>query len=267
MKNFSYLLIAFLITLSIAGNSQTLRTIPGTSFQYYEYLPTKAGSPSLSIYFGGFQEKVLESRYAKEYIVNNRDQFIHLMPVLPCTDQKCGWEQPFGGQWSMVYFTRWAKLNYAQYNDGRTYGYGYSAGGDYDPIALLGAEFTAFVVCAGSSNNPTKLEAYAKLQVPIWHFHGTKDTSAPNTYEAGLSAKKYLEKGGAKLRFISIEGGTHESAPALAFSKNYHLGDTLRALGEIHLPVPDPRDTIVTMYIDNKILYHVGKSGKIYKGN
>lgn len=268
MKKLIYTLL--IILSAAASHAELVLKKTDTGISYYESLPTKPGIYPIVQYWQGYKQDILSTPFVKEFVPENAERAIILIPILPCANG-CGWEFPYQGVYVGTHFTRWAKTHYIF--DSRTYITGHSAGGDYDAVAQLGTEITAFVACAGSGENYNKVLGLAGKGIPVRHYHGTLDgapgfTSA-NNYNLGYKTAVtwFQQTGKGNMEFIAIDGGNHNSAPARAYSKAEKLMDWFLKWGIAEGPPPAPRDTLAYIILENGVWLRVMKSGQIYKEN
>jgi len=252
-----------------------------TGFRYK--LWDEAGSDSPIIYYlSGMDENINNSIFVSQFVPSIKDRFNIAIPYF--VSGRSGWEWLINGEMAEVYFNKYFRSTISF--DGRMFSTGWSAGGTYDPKAILlnnpsGPLLTGFVICAGSGDDYHGITSIIN-KVPVRHYHGDKDGfntstgkySGPNNYELGKKTaiswyglRDVNEDSPDNLwsGFWTIRGGNHSSAPQKAYNPSGDLANWLLSQGQSN-PIPEP-DIVLTepFKVKDGTVSSVGSDGKTYK--
>ncbi len=177
--------ILFLLIASISFGQTTKTTILGHKYREYSSHPDKP----LLIYLHGFSsnrttpEQIDNEGFVRNFVSKYKENYTILAPFQP--SKYWGWQgDKLPAKHDAVEFIEEILALYT--SDGRLYVTGYSMGGvgTWDVLTLMGSKVTAFVVCAGRSDDYNGVRAVAKLKIPGRHYHGDRDNTQ-NSYAKG----------------------------------------------------------------------------------
>lgn len=223
------------------------------------------------IYFSGYGQfgtdiNMLKrvSFYTKFY-QNNKAFYNFIIPQHPKTSYSWIWPFRPDGTAYGVEFIRWIQKTYSL-DPKRVLLTGHSAGSPYGTAELMPNELGAIAAVSTSSTYQGAV-MLAKIGMPLIAFHGTGDTTEPNTFAAGYRAciTWYQITGGGSPTWVAYPGVGH-GADVYAYDSNSGLKEWIdNVFTTIVTPPIIPLDTVVFSYIKGDTLFHIGQSGKIIK--
>lgn len=214
--------LLFVITLLFVGicvKAQVLMTSP-KGIQYWVSIPTAHGKYPIAFYVpggGDRPENPQNSTFYKQFMPTNKDKFICAAAVMP--PGRTGWDFPVdaSGTKAGAYIAKYIFDTYADQSNGKFHGGGWSAGASYNFWYECRSFLTTLTICAGLGDMNT-IRAFGQYKIPGRHYHGTSDGAISIT-----KVRYGVDQYGPAMVLIEIPGGSHSSAPALAYSTTENI--------------------------------------------
>lgn len=213
------LTITLLFAAFICAAAPVLKT-SSKGIQYWISVPDAPGKYPIAFYApgGGDQpENPQNSTFYKQFIPTNKDKFICVAAVMPAG--RTGWDFPVdaSGTKAGAYIAKYIFDTYSDQSNGKFHGGGWSAGGSYNFWYDCRSFLTTLTICAGLGNMDI-IRAFGQYKIPGRHYHGTSDGAIP------INKVRYaVGEYGPTMVLIEIPGGSHSSAPALAYSTTENI--------------------------------------------
>lgn len=230
--------------------AQVERTERVTGLKYLEY----STNGPLIVYYAGLGEDIRYSEFVKKFVPANRDRFTIVVPY------QSSWEKPMSdGKFLAVWFMREVKKIYPRPKPTTSTGFSLGASFGFQAQMAIDGEADVVVICAGSGSNEATVNAFGATGIPVRHYHASGDRQI--TIDKGKVRYTWL-RGRLDNNFIEIPGGSHGTAPAVAYAPETKLGDWILSFGNpINPVIKDPVKSAYFVESEGKLIIET-ESGK-----